>query len=422
VTQFGSTPVSVSDDVLDSLAGSTDWLKSVQGLPGGRSIARVLEAKEGIDKVRQQVGNLRNSRNVAENSVELRALGVQISELLSDPSGVNAARAEIAAGNESLGALKNLYSQLDAQIKYAQASSNAAVSQQRLDAIQPTYDAMTRALDDYRVNGLNISLSDANSMRAEASGWAESARRANHLDLPRARTVNDAMRKVGVAEVPQYGATVKAFREAEVRATAQETGSLAARGKLDTGTMAARITQGRLPKRAPATGDDLAMVRQGAREGAVRQTVQESGGTPAQVISSARRITTSQNTQMGLRAAAPGDAGRIERAAGALDEGVERLTALARPTSPTLTAEQLGQMKEMATGAFFGTIGGAAKAGLVSQLLKRSTMSRGAAERTIDMLGNPQKFDQAVEYMIGRDADVGAFFGAMVAATAGENE
>jgi|GEM_PF-6930116 len=408
-TRFGTTPVAVSDAVLDTLDSVPGFVKGLDVIPGGKAIARVLDARQNIAGARLKLTSLASKSEVADIRAEVADLNVQIEQLL--PTAQNPSQIQI---------LMNLRDHLAKQASLLSTGDNATLAAQKLTNFRASVASMETAMDTYR-NGLRITLSDANTIRSEASSWVQSSRINNPMDLPRARATNDAMRGVGVAEVPQYGEAVKAFREAMIRSEAQATGREAALGKLDAGTMSARIAQGRIPGRSQATSaGDVGALREGVREGAVREALQQAGGTPAQVLSSARKLSTAPNVQEGLRTAAPRDAARIERAASQLDAGADRMAAMAAPKSPTITTEQLDQMRNVATGALFGNIGGAARASLATWLFKKTTMSRGQAEKTLAALGDPRKFDDAVKYMGSKGADVGAFFGAMTAATIGK--
>jgi len=418
--RHGKTPVEVSDEVIAQLEPVAGWVKGQTMNPGGQAVARVLEAKAQIDTVRQKVGNLRNARNTADVKTEVTALKDQITYLLSDPAGVPAARAEVEAlggGEESLAALKNLYAQLRTQADNMKARDSARVAQQKLDAARSTYDAMNRALDDYRANGLKISLSDANAMRALASKWAYRA--TDLAQQQQALAVRDAMSGVGVKEVPIYGQAVRTFRDAMIRSDAQATGEAAATGSIDLRDLAVRLNKARLTNRPRAKGTGVGALREGVREGAVRQVSNDLTGTVGEALSTARRVAGSQRVQEGLRAAAPDDADRLIGASQRLDQAGERAAAMARPTSPSITSEELANMRELATGGFFQNMGGAGSAAFVARLMQNTRMSRGAAKKTLEMLGDPDQFEQAVRYMQSKGADVGAFFGAMVAATAG---
>ena len=418
--RYGSTPVAVSDDVMDQLAPVAGWVKGQNMNAGGKAIARVLDAKANIDVVRQRTGNLRNARNVADARAEMGALGDEIAFLQGDPAGVGAARdevADLAGGDGALGAMKNLYAQLRAQTDNMKASDGAVVAQQKLDRMQASLGTMETALDDYRA-GLTISLSDANSLRAAASKWTFKA--TDLAQQEQARAVRDAMSGVGVTEVPRYGQMVRLFRDGMTRSDAQQTGIDAAKGTIDLRDLGTRLRKARLTNRPRSQGTAVDALRRGVREGAVRQISNEAQGTTAQALSTSRRLTDSPRVQQGLDMAAPRDSRRITDGARRANESADQMGAMARPASPSITSEELAQMRELATGAVFGNLGGAGRAALVSRVLQGTRMSRGAARKTIDMLGDPQQFDQAVRYMESKGADVGAFFGAMVAATAGK--
>ena len=420
--QFGQTPVAVSDEVLDALAPARAWIgKQSASNPGAREIERVITAKDNIDSVRQRVGNLRNARNAAALRDEVAKLDTEINALISNPSTEAGARAEVAnlgPGDEALGALRNLRNMLGAKTARMQSSAGVARAEQNLGELEPTLRAMERALDDYRANGLKISLKDANHMRAAASRFVNKS-----LDLAEqdtARAVREAIAPVGTTEVPSYGKAVRLWRDTLTRAESQPTGVAAAKGEIDLGDLATRVREGRIPTRkGRSTGTAKSAQDSGVREGALRQLGREATGTRREAIAAGERVADSPRVREGLEIAASDDASRVVTAAEDVRNIAARARALSSSISPSTTAEEFAQIQEAALGVAFGNLGGAGRAGAIARFVQGARMSRGQAEKTLEMLADPKQFDQALRFMESKGVDFGALTGALVAAEFG---
>src|SRR5690606_5138991 len=118
------------------------------------------------------------------------------------------------------------------------------------DAFMPTLRAAERILQDYENNGLKITLSAANNMRARASSDVRTVADPNAREM--ARAVRDAMTRVGVPEVPVYGKVVKAWGKVLTRAEAQESGRQAVKGGVSPDNLGVRVDKGRLPDKPRA--------------------------------------------------------------------------------------------------------------------------------------------------------------------------
>lgn len=420
--KFGQTPVAVSDEVIDALEPSQAWIakQSVHN-PGAREIERVMTARRNIEAVRRRVGNLRNARNAAVTQSEVAKLDDEINTLLSNPSTEGAARSEVASlggGDDALGALRNLRNMLAVKVRRMQASGGVARAEQALGDLEPTLAGMERALDDFRANGLKISLKDANHMRAAASRFASRSQDLAEQDT--ARAVRDIIAPVGTDEVPLYGRVVRLFRDAKTRIAAQGAGEAAARGTIDLGDLKTRVEKGRLPSRqGRSAGTAKTAQDRGVREGAVATLRNEATGTKGGAVGAAQRVTDSPRVRAGLETAAPDDAGRIKRSAQDVSDTAERARAQAAPASPTTTAEEIAQLRDIALGGALGNLGGAGRAAFIARRIQGARLSEGAARKTLEMLGDPNQFDQALAFMQSRGVDVGAFTEALAAFIAG---
>ena len=422
IRRDGDTLVDVSDDVLDALAPLAGWVKTMALTPDGAKMARILDANKNIGAVSMRADNLRRAATTAGMREELTKLGDDIAFTRANPAGVAAARDEVNSlgggrGDEgAMGAMQNFYAQLARQIDNIKATDTGLVARQKRDAVDATLDGLDRTIKQYKRDGLKITLRSANELRMKAS---KAARNPGDPTLQaQSVAVRDVLSTVGTAEVPRYGRMVKLFSEGMTRAEAQVTGAAAAKGQLNLKDLKTRLETGRLPNRKGRASMDP-MLR-GVREGAILSLGDEATGTVSQTLSAARRISEAPIVRDSLDMVAPAESRRITGGARATVQTADNVATARVVSSPTATAEQTAAMRAFATGAMFGTIGGAAKAGLITRLLEDTLMTRGAARKTIDMFMNPETFDQALRYTVSKGGDVGALFGAMVAATVGK--
>lgn len=411
--QYGQTPVKVSDDVLTALREQRTWLgERGKTNPAARAMARVLDASENVQGFREKSTRLRNATSVSEAQAEVADLRQHIAEILSDQVEGGAVEAS------ELAQLRNLANLLDARANAMAKSVALRNAEYDANAFNEILNSAESVLRDFEENGLRVSLSDANHLRASASKFAFQSQDPAQQEV--ARAVRDAVANVGVEEVPRYGNMVRLWRDAMTRVDAQETGRAAAAGEVNLRDLGVRLRKNRLPQRGGrAAGTQAGALQRGAREGAMLRLGEEAGRETSQVVSTARRISGSPNTRQGLEMAAPDDASRIIGASERLGDAADRSRAMASPSSPTATTEEIAELRDIALGGALGSLGGAGRAALIARILQSAKISRGAAEKVIDMLGDPDQFDKALRYMETRGVDVGAFTGAMAAAIEG---
>lgn len=411
--RYGSTPVSMTEDAMETLGRNKGWVqaRANNGNEGAQRIARVLDARDKIGQARVKAGRLVEAVDITEAEQGVRDLEQQIADIISDQ--FNASDVEPS----ELAALRNLL--LQARAKANSMKADIKNERARFDASEfaPTVRAMEKALADYEANGLKISLSDANHLRAAASKAAFADADFDRRDT--ARAIRDAIAPVGTKEVPIYGDVVKQWNLENVRAEAQDTGAAAAMGTIDPMDLATRVRRGRLPSGQRATGDVMTSATRGTGEGTLRTLRNEVDAGPQSGIAGARRVAENDVTREGVQMTAPGRSAAIIARAKQVGDTYRSMAALAGRQSPSQLQEEMVTAKELFSGPVIHRIGGAGFAALMSRIWIQARIPRGTARRLVDMLGDPDQIDYALRYMQDKGVRLGALTGAMSAALAG---
>ena len=411
VERNGQTMVTVPDDAMGHLLRNKEFLRTlaVNQNEGAAAIVKVLDAQDNIQTIRR---NYQAAISTVDNQQAFKyvnELKVQLEELV---------QREMTEGGADLSerqALKNLVNMQRNLANLQQSESQLNAATFRLQDMRGPLDAANRALEAYTRDGMQITLSDANQIRARASKMAFNPGANDNPEV--ARFVRDVVSKVGTDEVPEYADVVKRFNLENIRADAQPMGSQATRGDINAMELDTRLTKGLIQGRPKQNSpEQLAATREGAREGARRQLQDEMGGQLNQQLGAAQRMAGSRNAQR-TTAMVLGNAPakEIARSAKQVVKTYERMKALASPTSTSDLAEERKLASDVLTGAVFGSLGGAGRAALLNRMLTQLKIPRGTAEKVVEMLGDPSQIDKALNFMQTRGIRVGPMFSATLA-------
>lgn len=422
----GATPVAIPADVVDTLARNKGWLgQQAKYNPAARAVAEVVEARDNIGKLYEKATRLGQAETAAGARLEVQSIRRTIAEMINKDAieageaSVDDILAQLDAGTDPAKAdLRRLAAHLQQQTAETSARSAQRRTQVDLSNVRDTVRAMETVLRDYESRGLKVSLSDANALRQKASGFANNSV-ADPILREESRAVNEAMKRVGVAEVPDYGQAIENFRLAMRRIEAHEAGVAGARGgqgDLSPANIEQWVQAGVTPPgRRNVRGTDLAATRQGAREGMRKELRRQVEGTPSEGVAAIDRVATSSRVRQGIAAADPAAANDLVQRARDASASIERLQAAASKVSPSALQEEIGAAKDLLESGVIGRLGGAATAGRIARQMMRFKIPRGTAKKLVDMLNDPQQVDQALRYMQARDIRLGPFFGAMAA-------
>lgn len=411
----GDTMVDVGDEAFEALADNPGFLSlQAKHNPEARALLGTIEARSNVVALRQKVGKLANSKNIADEAKDLADLQVEISTLVDEAFQ----KAKAGAGASELAELRNLEQVSKALLNQHQKAVQSGYAQANRDNMVMALRAAEDALADYAENGFKVTLRSANAMRANAS---RSANNSNDLNAQaEAIAVRDALSKVGIAEVPAYGRMVKTWNREMTRAEAQATGREAVTGAVTPENLAVRADQGRIPGKPRAANP--ADVRKGIEEGARVELRQGTTGTPGEAARAAERLSTSPRVQKTVEKAIPKEGKQIIKAAEQVSKTVENARKATGSPSPTLLQDEMNSAKEafetMFVGNIGGGIGGAAMATLGTKFLMRFKIPRKTAEQIVDMLGDPNRIDDALSYLQKRRINIGGLATVMANAQA----
>jgi hypothetical protein len=281
-----------------------------------------------------------------------------------------------------------------------------------------------KELNDYRANGMKISLSDANNMRTAASKRAYQFRLSDPDKSNEARTMRDLIAPVGTKEVPEYGDAIKRFNLQMIRGEGQDVGEAIMRGKQDLDELDTILKTGQIPGR-PVQGrkDQRGKLKKGAGEGFLREVQNKLRDTPKKGVEAARQLSESKMTQKGGAKVLGKEAmGKIKEQADQTMKAYEGFKAMARPNSVSELAEERRVFTEVATGAVSGRLGGAGLVAYFNRLFQRMAIPRGTATKMIDMLGKPGEMDDALRIMQKKGIRLGPLAAAILAGTGSPEE
>lgn len=412
MNRHGKTPVQVPDETIGYLMRNRDFLRQIaqNGNDGAAKMVRVLDGQADIDKITRNYQNAVSTQSNADAFRYVNQLKVDLEDLV---------QREMASGGTELSerqALQNLVNMQQKLANLQQSGSQLNAATFRVSEMRGMLDEANKVLEAYRRDGLQISLSDANAIRATASKKSFQLRNADPDKADQARFVRDTVARVGT-EVDEYSDVVKRFNLENTRADAQAMGALASKGDINAMELGTRLERGRLQNRPKArSGEQVAAVRQGAAEGTQRSLQDEMRGTPKTQLAAAERMATSPAAQ-GTVAQTLGDATSKEmtRAAQQVLDTYESMKKLAAPVSETVMASERKLAADVMTGAVFGSLGGAGRAALLNRLLTRSQIPSGTAKKIVDMLGDPSQIDKALEFVQSKGIRVGPMFAAVLA-------
>ena len=398
--KYGKTPVAVSDEAMDVLGQNRAWLGKQHNNPATREIERVLDARDNVTAIQSKVDNLIKRKNVADARQEVAELGEDIARILDDQHNAS------SLPSSELAALRNLKRLRDSIAKRMAATNAADVAGSDVSKFSAELQFAKKALTDYRNEGLKITLSDANALRAAASRYA--FRSTDLAEQDAARAVRDAVSQVGVDEVPIYGRVVKLYSKAMTRKEAQDAGRAAVKGSESPENLAEWVGRGVTPKGKNVSPNNLKANQRGADEGARLEIRDATQGRPSDAIRLAENISESPRIQRAIRTVSPnGD--RIAASAEQVNRTTQGAKALARAKSPTELQEEINQAKETVESVLFGKLGGAATAGIVARQLMKFKIPRGTAKKLVEMMGDPDQLEKALTYVARRGIDVRRF-------------
>ena len=403
----GKTMVQVGDEAFDALAQNRGFLQmQAKHNPEARALLRTVEAKENIATLRSDAAKLINSKNLADDAADIADINVRIAEILDEQlNASNLAPSELA----SLQNLKRMQTALMGQMDKA---AKAGYAQANTNNVLNTLRAAEKMLADYEKNGFKVSLRSANAMRHAAS---KNARNATDLSAQaEAIGVRDALGKVGVSEVPQYGRLVNLWGRQMTRAEAQATGKQAVRGDITPETLDVR-GRGRLAGggRAKVLDD----IRKGIEEGARIDLRSSSRATPAAAAKTAQDIAESETVQQNIRKAIPAGGDDIVKRAQQTKKSIDNARSANANRSPSELQEEVNAVRDQVTSLVVGRLGGAAQATLLTRYMMRFKIPRKTAEKVLDMLGDPDKMDDALRYVASRGIDLKEFTAVLANAT-----
>ena len=414
MTRHGKKMVPVSNDVAQQLIGNRRMIAALQTSPnkGAAKLGQILDHKAAIGGVRKKVSAILNKSDAANRKAALTEVQRELAEELDTLFN------EAGAESSRVAELRNiiqLQKAIDAQIG---ASNSADFIGRELDELRPKLMRMDAELKNFEENGLLISLSDANDLRRMASeAFRMSARGDDAFAMNTARQVRDSVASIG-SEVPEYAQVIKTFNLENLRAESMSMGRKGARGEMILEDLQSRMRTGRPDARGmrQTSPDQLAAVRRGTGEGArleLSQAVRKGG---VQGVKSAVRLANSPQAQDSL-AAALGDmpAKEITRQAAKVAKTYEGMGMMTGARSASELAQELEQASEIATGALFGNIGGAARVGLFKKVLRDLKMPRGTAERVVEMLGNPNEMEKGMRFMQSKGIRIAPLYAAIAA-------
>ena len=413
MNRHGREMVPVPDETMGALMRNRDFIRRIaqNGNDGAARMSQVLDGQAGIDKVRSGYQKAITAQSNSDAFNYVNQLKLDLQELVER---------EMTEGGADLSqrqALQNLVNMQQKLANLQQSGSQLNAATFRVADIRGALDETNRVLEAYGRDGMSISLSDANAIRATASSDSFKLRMADPDRADQARFVRDTVARVGVEEVPEYGNVVKRFNLENLRADAQGMGQSAARGDINAMELSTRLERGRVPNRPKArTAEQTQAVRQGAREGTRRELQDEMGGQPRQQVAAAERMATSPGAQATVaRTLGEAPAKEITRSAQQVLDTYERMKKVAAPNSQSELAADRQLASDVMTGAVFGSLGGAGRAALLNRMLTKLQIPRGTAEKVVEMLGDPSQIDKAMNFMQSKGIRVGPLFSATLA-------
>lgn len=414
MTRHGSKQVPVSQEAFEQLRGNRKMIEALKTSDnkGAAKLGKLLDDRDKIEGMRKKAMSIANKTDAANRKLTLSELQKELAEELDRLFN------EAGAEPTKVGNLRNLIQLNKALNDHVAASNSADFVGREFEEILPTLRRMEAELANFSENGLLISLSDANDLRRMASQAFNMARRGDDaFAMNTARQVRDSVASIG-QEIPEYAKVVKTFNLENLRAEAMAMGRKGARGEMILEDLQSRMRTGRTRENAPRQSgqDQLAAVRQGTGEGMRLELAQAVRKGNAEGVRAATRLSKSKQAQDSLASALPDlEAKEITRQAAKVAKTYENMGMLAGARSKSELAAELEQAQEMATGALFGNIGGAAKAGLFSKILRNLKMPRGTAERVVEMLGNPNEIEKAMRFMQSKGIRVAPLYAAITA-------
>lgn len=412
VGRNANTLVSVDETTMAQLMRQRDTIRGMaKHNEGAQSMSRILEAKAMKDEITRSVQRAKDAGDSARGRLEVAKLGKQIAELIDEQMQAG------GADMTELAELRNLKNMRDALLKYEDATVGVKNAKYKLSDIQGNLDRITMDLDAFETNGLKITLSDANDIRKAAGRYFKTAVNTDGLAADAMKALRDTVTPIGKAEIPEYANVVKRWNLESIRSEAQATGIEAARGTLDTQALITRLEKGRLPGQMRVSGaDQKEAIQWGASEGARRQIQNEVRGTAQEGVRSADRMASNPNAQRNMaQLLGEADSKEITRAAKSVMDSYESFKALAGPVSQSTLAEETKFASDVLTGAAFGNLGGAGRAALMNRVLARFKIPRGTAEKLVDMLGDPDQIQPALNFMQKKKIRVGPLFSSVQA-------
>lgn len=407
--RHGNVPVTVPDDSLDVLARNTDWLEQQvkAGSPAAKEIKSVVEARDGIGKLRRKFNDLAGRQNVAVMRQEVADLKEELATLIRE----RVEGGEVDASEEAV---------LGVLVKYRDAVTNAVAKAEEAgratmntDEFLPVLRNAEMVLDRYNRDGLKVRLSDVNMLRAAASDHAFTETDAAKRQI--ARAINGAVSQIGKDEIPMYGRVVDTFSKAMTRMEAQAAGRAAVRGSESAENLGVLAESGLTPKGKQIGPERITAVREGATEGAKLELRGAARGTRREVASATRKISDSDEIKNAIRAVAPKEADAIIERSAQVSKSIDNLEALASVKSPSSLNSDQQAAKMVLEGIVAHRLGGAALAQLGAWLFTRARIPRGTATKVIEMLADPGQSDKALAYMVRRKVNMAGFVGAVVA-------
>lgn len=404
MSRHGDDMVNVGDEAMDALSRNRGFLETqAKGNVEARQLLGIVRAHDDLAALSSRAGRLASSKNLADEQAGIADMKRDLAEMIDE------ARQAAEVEPSAIERLKNLIqlessltNQFDKAVKAGWAEANSVNASRALQHAQTV-------LNQYAKDGAQMSLRSANAMRVNASRAANNPNDPNFQAMGQA--VRDAIAPVGTKEVTAYGRVVKLWNTESTRAEAAGTGVEAVRGRISPENLAERIRTSRLPGKA--AGSPTA-TRRGIEEGARIDLRNTARSGEAQAVSRAGDITGSKLTQQNVRQAIPGQGGRdVVRSAAQVTKTDAARRAVNSKMSPSELAEQVAGVKDDVMAAVIGNVGGAGFAGFVSRYFMKFMIPRKTALRLVDMLGDPDKVEDALSYVVKRGIPIGQLAGVM---------
>lgn len=415
----GSNMVAIPDETIAALRDAPQFLNhmAATGNLPAQAIKKVLDSQDLVASAQGKLGNLTADMEGAQAKTAL-------SELSRDIAALRAGAPMNAP--DMTGAAENAANALSDQAAQAGGAQAQAAILTRLKTLQGAIDQYTARMEtegrvgaklgdftslvnaakatlaDYSANGLKVSLRDANELRMAASAKANSA---DPWLSDSARNVNAAVANIGTSEVPAYKDAVQTWRQIMTRIEGADLGPQVVSGKMTPENVGATLQSGYINGVGTRDAGDVAKgMAMGARVD-MRSTLRQTSDDAARLVDNLAR---SEQTQANLRQVLPESADALIANAQQAQQSLAGFKAALSP-SPGAEKQAESHLHDFLELATFGTLGGAAKAGLATRWLMRAGIPRAQAQASLTYLLDPSKTQDVLNFVARKGVDPMAF-------------